>query len=418
MTATTSTGTAGTGHRVGAVSAVAAVVAVLAVLVGAVAGPEHRRLGPQTTGDPALAERVRAAAGGHDGYRSLAVAEVTPTSVTTAGLGPADAGAPFEIGSVTKTFTAALFADAVTRGEVRPDDPLRRALPELAGTPAGAVTLASLAQHRSGLPGLGATAAAGALATTVNLNPYSSTTTPQLLDDARTAAVDPQQPPTYSNFGVALLGTALVRAAGADGYPQLVADRITGPLGMTTTTFAATDAQVPDTAVPGHRDNGRPAPRWAGEGYLPAGSSTFSTVEDLARWAAAQLTGVAPGTAALTPTAQDGPGTSIDWIWVTSDATGADGADGAPTSGTTAAPPGSAAWSPSTATAAGPSSCSATPPPGSNRSPAPCCSAHPRPTAARASSPGCWSRSRRCSRCSRCAARCGRGRCCRSPTAC
>lgn len=327
MTATTSTSTtAGTGHRVGAVAAVAAVVAVLAVLVGAVAGPEHRRLGPQTTGDPALAERVRAAAGGHDGYRSLAVAEVTPTSVTTAGLGPADAGAPFEIGSVTKTFTAALFADAVTRGEVRPDDPLRRVLPELAGTPAGAVTLASLAQHRSGLPGLGATAAAGALATTVNLNPYSSTTTAQLLDDARTATVDPQQPPTYSNFGVALLGTALVRAAGADGYPQLVADRITGPLGMTTTTFAATDAQVPDTAVPGHRDNGRHAPRWAGEGYLPAGSSTFSTVEDLARWAGAQLTGVAPGTAALTPTAQDGPGTSIGWIWVTSEATGADGA--------------------------------------------------------------------------------------------
>ncbi|GAA4965908.1 serine hydrolase domain-containing protein [Pseudonocardia tropica] len=324
MTATPSTSTtAGAGRRIGIV---AAVVAVLAVLVGAVAGPEHRRLGPQTTGDPALAERVRAAAGGHDGYRSLAVAEVTPTTVTTAGLGPADAGAPFEIGSVTKTFTAALFADAVTRGEVRPDDPLERALPELAGTPAGAVTLASLAQHRSGLPALGATAAARSPATTVNLNPYSSTTTAQLLDDARTAAVDPQQPPTYSNVGVALLGTALVRAAGAAGYPQLVAERITGPLGMTSTTFAAGDAQIPDTAVPGHRDNGRPAPRWAGEGYLPAGSSTFSTVDDLARWARAQLTGAAPGTGALTPTAQDDPGTSIGWIWVTSGATGADGA--------------------------------------------------------------------------------------------
>ncbi|WP_374108865.1 serine hydrolase domain-containing protein [Pseudonocardia sp. ICBG1293] len=297
------------------------------MLVGAVAGPERQRLGPQTSGDAALADRVRAAAGGHDGYRSLAVAEITPTTVTTAGLGPADGGAPFEIGSVTKTFTAAVFADAVTRGEVRPDEPLERALPELAGTPAGAVTLAALAQHRSGLPPLGATAAARApAASAANLNPYSSTTTAQLLDDARAAPVDPQQPPTYSNLGVALLGTALVRAAGAEDYPALIADRITGPLGMTSTTFARTGAQVPDTAVPGHRDNGRPAPRWVGEGYLPAGSSTFSTVDDLARWAQAQLTGVAPGTGALTPTAQDAPGTAIGWIWVTGAATGADGA--------------------------------------------------------------------------------------------
>ncbi|MBO4238929.1 serine hydrolase [Pseudonocardia alni] len=313
-----------TGHRVGTV---AAVVAVLAVLVGALAGPERQRLGPQDAGDPALADRVRAAAGPLGGLRSLAVAEVTPTTVTTAGLGPADAAAPFEIGSVTKTFTAALFADAVTRGEVRPDERLDRVLGELAGTPAGGVTLGAIAQHRSGLPPLGATAATGALAARAfNGNPYLSTTTAQLIDDARSAPVDPQQPPTYSNFGVALLGTALVRAAGAADYPALVRDRITGPLGMTATTFAATDAQIPPDAVPGHLDNGRPAPRWSGEGYLPAGSSTFSTAGDLARWAQAQLTGVAPGTAALTPTAQDDPDTSIGWIWVTSTATGADGA--------------------------------------------------------------------------------------------
>ncbi|MEJ8278375.1 serine hydrolase domain-containing protein [Pseudonocardia spirodelae] len=319
-------------RRVVAVAAAAA--AVLAVLAGALLGPDRLRLGPQTSGDPALAEQVRAVAGHRDGLRALAVAEVTPGSVRTAGLGPAGpgGGAPgpgdrFEIGSLTKTFTAALFADALTRGEVTAEDRLDRHLPELAGTPAGGVTLGSLARHRSGLPGLGPTAAGRALAVTLlRGDPYATTTTARLLDDAREVAVDPGQGSVYSNFGVALLGTALVRATGAPDLPALVRDRVTGPLAMTATTFAPTAADVPDQALTGYREDGRPAVRWSGEGYLPAGTSTFSTIGDTARWAQAQLTGAAPGTAALDPAVPDGPDRSIGWIWITDRTTGPDGA--------------------------------------------------------------------------------------------
>ncbi len=300
---------------------------LVGVAVGVLAGPERQHLGAATAGDPDLAARTRAVLGEGTGLRSVVVAEVTKSSIRWAGLGNAEdgrrPGAPpddhtgYELGSITKTFTAALFADAIERGEVRATDTLATHLPELRGTPAGGVTLGALAQHRSGLPGLGATAQAGLLAATLNENPYATTSTERLIADAAVAPVAADQPPTYSNFGFALLGTALVRAAGAADYPGLVAQRITGPLGMTATTIAGTDAEVPTGAVRGYTANGLATPRWTGTGYLPAGSSTFTTVTDLARWAQAQLTGRAPGAKALEPTADFADGSRIGWAWIT-----------------------------------------------------------------------------------------------------
>lgn len=308
----------------------AVVLAAIAtsLVVGLLAGPEGQRLGETRSGDADLGRRVTAAVGAGAGFRSLVVAEVTADSVVWAGLGNAGDGrrpgrAPqpddrYELGSVTKTFTAALFADAITRGEVRADDPLARHLPELVDSPAGSVTLASLAQHGSGLPALGATAQGELLSALLNQNPYHTTDTAQLVADATIAPVDPTQPPTYSNLGLSLLGTALTRAAGASDYPALVAERITGPLGMDQTSFATEDSDVPAQALNGFGSNGTRAPRWSGTGYLPSGTSTFTSVTDLARWAQAQLAGSAPGRSALDPTADFGEDARIGWVWLTS----------------------------------------------------------------------------------------------------
>ncbi|WP_217178878.1 serine hydrolase [Streptomyces sp. AC495_CC817] len=314
-------------RRTGAVLAVIGAAAVIGLGIGAAIGPQHQTVGAATAGDEALADRVRALPGSLDGFRSLSVAEVGPDGVVFAGLGdadPAHPGAPqpdtvFELGSITKTFTGALFADAIERGEVEPDDRLAQHLPELDGTPAGDVTLASLAQHSSGLPGLGATAGDAAAGNIIfNENAYATTTTDQLVADAAAAPVDPDQGAVYSNFAVSLLGTALAEAAGADDYAALLAERLTGPLGMDRTTVAATADEVPDDAVPGFLLNGTPAPRWWGSGYLPAGASTFTTAEDLAIWAQANLDGTAPGAAALEPTAPMGETAEIGWAWITS----------------------------------------------------------------------------------------------------
>lgn len=312
-----------TGRRRSLVIAVA--VVALAALIGGLLGPGHQRLGTPRAGDGALAERITALIGADTGgLDTLAVAEITPAGVTWAGLGDTGTGnAPdlasrYELGSITKTFTGALLALAIERGEVRAQDALADHLPELTGTPAGAVTLGSLAQHSSGLPGLGRTAMGDAVVAQFgNENPYASTTTARLLQDAAAAPVNPGQPATYSNFAVALLGTALTRAAGASDYAALLRERITGPLGMENTVVAARADQIPADALPGAHENGLPAPRWDGEGYLPAGSSTFTTLEDVTRWARSQLT-QGPGAAAQQPTAALGKD-RIGWAWISSE---------------------------------------------------------------------------------------------------
>src|SRR5215472_13291283 len=63
----------------------------------------------------------------------------------------------FEIGSITKIFTALLLADMVERGEVALDDPISKYLPASVTVPSRngrAITLADLTTHTSGLPRL------------------------------------------------------------------------------------------------------------------------------------------------------------------------------------------------------------------------------------------------------------------------
>jgi hypothetical protein len=66
-----------------------------------------------------------------------------------------DSNTLFEIGSITKTFTATLLADMAQRGEVDLDDPLQEYLPKTAHVPTRGdkqITLRDLATHHSGLP--------------------------------------------------------------------------------------------------------------------------------------------------------------------------------------------------------------------------------------------------------------------------
>ena len=298
--------------------------ALVAILIGVFVGPQHQVVGPQTAGDEELAGRTRDLVDGTGGFRALTVAEVTADQVTWAGLGnsgpgrdgpPPGADAVFETGSVAKTFVAALFADAIERGEVSPDDALEQHLPALTGTEAGSVTLASLAQHSSGLPPLGASAANSTSGLTGG-NPYADRSTEQLIADAAEATLNPDQPPTYSNFGISLLGTALAETAGTD-YRTLLAERITEPLGMTNTWIPDETRPIPDDAVRGFTFNGTPAPRWPGDGYAPAGVLTLTTITDMAIWAQAQLDGTAPGGEARTATAPFDDRTQIGWAWFT-----------------------------------------------------------------------------------------------------
>lgn len=198
----------------------------------------------------------------------------------------------FELGSVTKTFTALLLAEMVVRGEVRYDDPIAAYLPPAAAPPlvhAAPLTLIQLATHTSGLPRLPPGLLRHGLPRWFS-NPYATFTEEHLYRSVARCRVRALRRGRvhYSNFGVGLLGQVLATAAGLD-YPTLVATRIVEPLGLDRTTCDPDRAQ----AV-GYR-HGRPRPSWRIPG-LPAAGAIRSSARDLQRYLQAHL---APETTTL-----------------------------------------------------------------------------------------------------------------------
>ena len=121
---------------------------LLGGLVGLLLGPHSLHPGPRISGDQSLAGDFRATLDSDRGLASVEVARLRDGKVTYAGLAPDGTvpptpQTPFELGSITKTMTGMLLADAVRRGEMRHDAPVSDYLPELVGTPAGAATWTS-----------------------------------------------------------------------------------------------------------------------------------------------------------------------------------------------------------------------------------------------------------------------------------
>ncbi|MGY1452325.1 serine hydrolase domain-containing protein [Streptomyces sp. SS8] len=191
----------------------------------------------------------------------------------------ASAATRFELGSVTKTFTALLLAEAVARGELGHDDPIAGRLPP-AAVPEGygdRITLAHLASHTAGLPVL----PPGLLARAVPrfyTNPYEGFTPDHLLHALSQTRVrhPPGQRVRYSNFGVGLLGRLLSDAAGAP-YGEALATRILTPLGLADSTC---DPELPQATGHWH---GRPRPPWRIPG-LPGAGALRSSARDLQRY--------------------------------------------------------------------------------------------------------------------------------------
>ena len=301
---------------------IAGAAAVLVLAGGVLAAPRPPALATEVTGDVGLAAALTDAAAAENGARdTLAAAVVGPDGVTFAGLG-ADETTEFEIGSITKTFTALLLAQAVERGEVTLDDPAGDHL-DLGDSAAAEVTLVELSTHRSGLPRIAITPSA--LATSLWSSYRGSDPYPYdvdaLTEHARAAALTDRGTVAYSNLGVAVLGQALAAAADTD-YAELLQSRIFEPLGMTDTTLPVTVDGLPADARTGFTVAGRPADAWTMNAYAPAGGIR-STAADMARYAQALLTadpalGVDPARM-LDPIGEPGDDPLIGLAWFTQD---------------------------------------------------------------------------------------------------
>lgn len=186
----------------------------------------------------------------------------------------------FEIGSITKTFTALLLAELAARGQVRLDQPLSDRIPARAlprGPAAAHITLEHLATHTSGLPRL----PPGLLWTALpawHVNPYRAFPPHRLLESLATTRV--RHPPgirvRYSNFGAGLLGHLLTEPAGI-GYGALLRAHVLDPLHLTDTTTSAEEPQAT-----GHW-HGRPRPPFLIPA-MPGAGALRSSARDLLRY--------------------------------------------------------------------------------------------------------------------------------------
>jgi len=197
-----------------------------------------------------------------------------------------DSNAVFEIGSITKTFTASILADMVARGEVRLDDPVAKYLPDSAHVPSRnskQITLVDLATQSSGLPRLPSN-----LAPRDPSNPYADYSVQQLYTFLAGYQLTRDIGATYeySNLGMGLLGLALARKAGTS-YETLVTRRILTPLGMRETAITLTPA-LRTRLAPGHDADGNVVPNWDLPTLAGAGALR-STTRDMLTYLAANL---------------------------------------------------------------------------------------------------------------------------------
>ncbi len=216
----------------------------------------------------------------------------------------------FEIGSITKVFTAILVQRLAEQGKLDWEQPISNFLTELQfeNESVGAITLRSLATHSSGLPRLPTNLSPGD-----SLDPYADYTWGDL--SVFLSSFDPDSLSSeyaYSNLGFGLLGSIAADAAQLD-YPAAIAKYILEPLGMSRS-FAAYPQQTDPNMASGY-SNGAAMPAWTFDAVAGAGA-IVSSANDLMQFIRAGFeadpSGV-PAAIAATQEPQEGHKMALAW---------------------------------------------------------------------------------------------------------
>jgi CubicO group peptidase (beta-lactamase class C family) len=250
-------------------------------------------IGPKAWATPPLDDNVRVVVNAwiERGVLSSAVIGIIDGSDTAVyGFGKVGADVPtaqtvYEIGSVTKTFTALLMAQSVSAGTATLDESVSNLLPDysipmFSGKP---ITLLDLATHTSCLPRMPSN-----FEPKQPENPYADYDTAKLKSFLKNYRL-PCEPGTgneYSNLGFGLLGQALAEQAKTT-YTDLVETQITMPLGMTSTHVTLTPT-MKALLAPGHDEDGMKVANWDEDALAGAGALR-SNAQDLMRYLQAHM---------------------------------------------------------------------------------------------------------------------------------
>jgi serine-type D-Ala-D-Ala carboxypeptidase/endopeptidase len=232
-----------------------------------------------------LAERV----GAQENGVGIAVGVIEPQGRRIISFSHRNAGGPktldgdtvFEIGSITKVFTALLLADMVQKNEVALADPVAKYLPAGIKIPernGRSITLVDLATHTSGLPFMPENAPAfndpaAAKYSADDLKQYVASY--QLKRDIGAEW-------EYSNIGYWVLSEALASRADMD-YESFVRARVIAPLKLANTDFVLSPKMKANLAA-GHDAALQRSPDISTlpvYSLMPSAGGLYSTVNDL-----------------------------------------------------------------------------------------------------------------------------------------
>ncbi len=192
----------------------------------------------------------------------------------------------FEIGSITKTMTGTMLASVLADTTISLDAgiatylPAETKVPNFEGAP---ILIRHLVTHTSGLPALPARLEVPDIA-----DPYAKATEQMLFDSLQDVQLA-QAPGTkwsYSNFGFMLLSTIVARTSEQD-FESLMRQRLFEPLGMKHAYLSArpSGAQVAE----GHLGTGEPTSPWHVTNNLAGAGGVHASLDDMVRYARAQL---------------------------------------------------------------------------------------------------------------------------------
>lgn len=235
-----------------------------------------------------IAERTKGL-GGEQGGVGMVVGLISPDGRKIISAGRRSSNDPrapdgdtvFEIGSITKAFTALLLADMAAKNDLALNDPVAKYLPAGFKVPTRngkTISLLDLATHTSGLPFMPNESTTFSDSGSAN---YSVTDLCHFIANCELRS-DIGEKWEYSNVGYWLLGEALAGRAGVD-YETLLQQRVIAPLGLTNTAFALSPKMKMNFA-PGRNAVLQPSPLMSTltiYSIMPAAGGLFSTANDL-----------------------------------------------------------------------------------------------------------------------------------------
>lgn len=195
---------------------------------------------------------------------------------------------PFDIGSITKTFVAALVLRLAERGVLSLDDHLSRWMPHWPR--AAHITIRQLLQHRAGQMDYFNSPSFIPL---VFGDLQHHWTVPEILDLVGPPLYRPGTGYLYSNTDFILLGTVIKRATGKE-LSRLIRSEFLDPLQLHDTYFQGEEPLPPDAAYGylrydhrwiGQSDGSRYRPNCSVATVAWAAGGMMSTANDLATWA-------------------------------------------------------------------------------------------------------------------------------------